>query len=124
MAEITGTVTLGKETKGKLRLVITPDDGESHETLILKGRSINVFEGETVEKGEIVVDGSPVAEDILALRGKESLTNYIVDEVQDVYRLQGVTINDKHIDRLLRNFILRLELLIQHRDTMSGTAIA
>ena len=110
MSTASGLVSFGKETKGKQRLVITDTDGESHETLILKGRTINVFEGETVEKGEIVVDGSPVAEDILALKGKESLTDYIVDEVQDVYRLQGVTINDKHIEVIVRQMLRKVRI--------------
>lgn len=110
MATAGGVISYGKETKGKVRLVITDADGVSHETLILKGRSINVFEGETVAKGEIVVDGSPVAEDILALRGKESLTDYIVDEVQDVYRLQGVTINDKHIEVIVRQMLRKVKI--------------
>ncbi|MBT8115175.1 MAG: DNA-directed RNA polymerase subunit beta', partial [Arenicella sp.] len=110
MATQSGVVSFGKETKGKVRLVITDTDGESHETLILKGRTINVFEGETVEKGEIVVDGSPVAEDILALKGKESLADYIVDEVQDVYRLQGVTINDKHIEVIVRQMLRKVRI--------------
>ena len=110
MATSGGVISFGKETKGKQRLVITDTEGESHETLILKGRTINVFEGETVEKGEIVVDGSPVAEDILALRGKEALTNYIVDEVQDVYRLQGVTINDKHIEVIVRQMLRKVKI--------------
>ena len=110
MSTASGVVSFGKETKGKQRLVITDKEGESHETLILKGRTINVFEGETVEKGEIVVDGSPVAEDILALKGKESLTDYIVDEVQDVYRLQGVTINDKHIEVIVRQMLRKVRI--------------
>ena len=112
MATQSGVVSFGKETKGKVRLVITDTEGESHETLILKGRTINVFEGETVEKGEIVVDGSPVAEDILALRGKEALTDYIVDEVQDVYRLQGVTINDKHIEVIVRQMLRKVRITV------------
>jgi len=110
MARASGVISFGKETKGKQRLVITDQNGESHETLILKGRTINVFEGETVEKGEIVVDGAPVAEDILSLKGKESLTDYIVDEVQDVYRLQGVTINDKHIEVIVRQMLRKVKI--------------
>ncbi|MFT4629776.1 MAG: DNA-directed RNA polymerase subunit beta', partial [Dinoroseobacter sp.] len=110
MSTASGVVSFGKETKGKYRLVITDTEGETHETLILKGRAINVFEGETVEKGEIVVDGSPVAEDILALKGKESLTDYIVNEVQDVYRLQGVTINDKHIEVIVRQMLRKVRI--------------
>jgi DNA-directed RNA polymerase subunit beta' len=112
MSTASGIVSFGKETKGKQRLVITDSEGQSHETLILKGRTINVFEGETVEKGEIVVDGSPVAEDILALRGKESLTDYIVNEVQDVYRLQGVTINDKHIEVIVRQMLRKVRITV------------
>jgi len=110
MATASGVVSFGKETKGKQRLVITDSNGESVETLILKGRTINVFEGETVEKGEVVVDGAPVAEDILALKGKEALTDYIVDEVQDVYRLQGVTINDKHIEVIVRQMLRKVKI--------------
>jgi len=110
MARASGVVSFGKETKGKQRLVITDTEGETHETLILKGRTINVFEGETVEIGEIVVDGSPVAEDILSLKGKEALTDYIVDEVQDVYRLQGVTINDKHIEVIVRQMLRKVKI--------------
>ena len=110
MATASGVVSFGKETKGKQRLVITDPNGESVETLILKGRTINVFEGETVEKGEVVVDGAPVAEDILALKGKEALTDYIVDEVQDVYRLQGVTINDKHIEVIVRQMLRKVKV--------------
>ena len=110
MAAASGVVSFGKETKGKQRLVITDANGESVETLIAKGRTINVFEGESVEKGEVVVDGSPVAEDILALRGKEALTDYIVDEVQDVYRLQGVKINDKHIEVIVRQMLRKVRI--------------
>ena len=110
MAQATGIVSFGKETKGKNRLVITDSDGETHETLIVKGRTINVFEGESVEKGEVVVDGAMVAEDILALRGVEALTDYIVDEVQDVYRLQGVKINDKHIEVIVRQMLRKVRV--------------
>ena len=110
MATASGVVSFGKETKGKHRLVITDTDGNSVETLIPKTRTINVFEGETVERGEIVVDGAPVAEDILALRGVESLTDYIVDEVQDVYRLQGVKINDKHIEVIVRQMMRKVSI--------------
>ena len=105
MATESGIVSFGKETKGKNRLVITDKDGETHETLIPKERTINVYEGETVERGEVVVDGALSAEDILALRGVVALTEYIVDEVQDVYRLQGVKINDKHIEVIVRQML-------------------
>ncbi|KPK10081.1 MAG: DNA-directed RNA polymerase subunit beta' [Acidithiobacillales bacterium SG8_45] len=108
LAEVTGVVSFGKETKGKQRLVITDRDGEPHEWLIVKGRHISVFEGETVEQGDIIVDGSPVAHDILRLLGVETLTNYIVDGVQDVYRLQGVKINDKHIEVIIRQMLRKV----------------
>ena len=110
MATASGVVSFGNETKGKQRLVITEPNGESVKTLILKERAINVVQGETVEKGEVVVDGSLVAEDILALKGKEALTDYIVDEVQDVYRLQGVAINDKHIEVIVRQMLRKVKV--------------
>ncbi len=108
LAEVSGVVSFGKETKGKQRLVITDKDGVSHEYLIPKGRHITVFEGETVEQGDIVVDGAPVASDILRLLGMLALTNYIVDEIQDVYRLQGVKINDKHIEVIIRQMLRKV----------------
>ncbi|MDG2087138.1 MAG: DNA-directed RNA polymerase subunit beta' [Arenicellaceae bacterium] len=110
LATASGVVSFGKETKGKFRLVITDTNGESIETLIAKTRNITVFEGETVQRGEMVVDGAPVAEDILALRGVEALTDYIVDEVQDVYRLQGVKINDKHIEVIVRQMMRKVRI--------------
>ena len=110
LATASGVVSFGKETKGKFRLVITDPNGESIETLIAKTRNITVFEGETVQRGEMVVDGAPVAEDILALRGVEALTDYIVDEVQDVYRLQGVKINDKHIEVIVRQMMRKVRI--------------
>jgi DNA-directed RNA polymerase subunit beta' len=112
LAGATGVVSFGKETKGKQRLVITDTDGEAHEYLITKGRTINVFEGESVQRGEVVVDGSPVSEDILALLGVEALTDYIVDEVQDVYRLQGVKINDKHIEVIIRQMLRKVRITV------------
>ncbi|MDX1409972.1 MAG: DNA-directed RNA polymerase subunit beta', partial [Saprospiraceae bacterium] len=111
LAGNSGVVSFGKETKGKQRLVITDKDGEDHEYLILKGRNITVFEGETVEIGEMVVDGPPVASDILELLGVEALCDYIVDEVQDVYRLQGVKINDKHIEVIIRQMLRKVSVL-------------
>jgi len=110
MAEVSGVVGFGKETKGKQRLVITQDNGEQHETLIPKWRSVDVFEGERVEKGDVVVDGNPNPHDILRLLGVERLTKYIVDEVQDVYRLQGVKINDKHIETVVRQMLRKVEI--------------
>jgi len=108
LAETSGIVSFGKDTKGKQRLIITGKDGTAHEYLIPKGRHIVVFEGESVEQGETIVDGSPVAQDILRLRGIEALANYIVDEVQDVYRLQGVRINDKHIEVIVRQMLRKV----------------
>ncbi len=105
LAEISGTVSFGKETKGKQRLVITAEEGEQYEELIPKWRQVNVFEGEQVEKGEVVVDGEPNAQDILRLLGVETLTAYLVKEIQDVYRLQGVKINDKHIEGIVRQML-------------------
>ncbi len=110
LAEISGTVGFGKETKGKQRLVIVGPDGETSETLIPKWRHITVFEGEHVEKGEVVVDGEYSPHDILRLLGIEALANYIVKEVQDVYRLQGVRINDKHIEVIVRQMLRKVEV--------------
>jgi DNA-directed RNA polymerase subunit beta' len=110
LAETSGIVSFGKETKGKLRLVITDKEGKEHEYLIPKGRHITVFEGETVEQGEVIVDGAPVSADILRLLGVEALANYIVDEVQDVYRLQGVKINDKHIEVIVRQMLRKVRI--------------
>jgi len=110
MAEVSGVVGFGKETKGKQRLVITQDNGEQHGTLIPKWRSVDVFEGERVEKGDVVVDGNPNPHDILRLLGVERLTKYIVDEVQDVYRLQCVKINDKHIETVVRQMLRKVEI--------------
>jgi len=108
MAEYTGTVSFGKETKGKRRLVITDDEGESHEELIPKWRHLNVFEGEQVEKGETIADGEPNPHDILRLQGVEHLAEYLVREIQDVYRLQGVKINDKHIEVIIRQMLRKV----------------
>ena len=112
LAEISGTVSFGKETKGKRRLVITPTDGSDHyEVLIPKWRQMTVFEGESIEKGEVVSDGPPSPHDILRLKGVEALAQYIVNEVQDVYRLQGVRINDKHIEVIVRQMLRKAEIL-------------
>ena len=117
LAEITGLVSFGKETKGKRRLVITPPegtelpDGKGHyEALIPKWRNLNIYEGEQVEKGEVVADGPTNPHDILRLKGVVALTNYIVNEVQDVYRLQGVKINDKHIETVIRQMLRKVEV--------------
>jgi DNA-directed RNA polymerase subunit beta' len=108
MAEHTGTVSFGKETKGKRRLVITDESGESHEELIPKWRHLNVFEGEQVVKGEVIADGEPNPHDILRLQGVENLADYLVREIQDVYRLQGVKINDKHIEVIIRQMLRKV----------------
>ncbi|MDH5257906.1 MAG: DNA-directed RNA polymerase subunit beta', partial [Gammaproteobacteria bacterium] len=110
MAEISGIVGFGKETKDKQRLVITPKEGDVYEELIPKWRHVTVFEGEHVEKGEVVCDGAPSPQDILRLRGVSELAKYIVNEVQDVYRLQGVKINDKHIEVIVRQMLRKVEV--------------
>ena len=111
MAEISGTISFGKETKGKRRLVITPTDGsEQYEELIPKWRHLNVFEGEQVTKGEVISDGPSNPHDILRLLGVSALAKYIVNEIQDVYRLQGVKINDKHIETTLRQMLRKVEI--------------
>jgi DNA-directed RNA polymerase subunit beta' len=112
LAEISGVISFGKETKGKRRLVITTASGETHEELIHKWRHIVVFEGEHVERGEIIVDGEADPHDILRLLGVNALANYIVDEVQEVYRLQGVKINDKHIEVILRQMLRKVEITV------------
>ena len=111
LAEITGIVSFGKETKGKQRLVITSDDDEDREVLVPKWRHLLVFEGERVEQGEEIVDGMPNPHDILRLRGVNALSNYIVNEVQEVYRLQGVKINDKHIEVIVRQMLRKAEIV-------------
>ena len=108
LAEVTGTVAFGKETKGKQRLEITDMDGEKHEFLITKDKQILVHDGQVVNKGEMIVDGPADPQDILRLLGIEALARYIVDEVQDVYRLQGVKINDKHIEVIVRQMLRRV----------------
>ena len=111
LAEISGAVTFGKETKGKKRLVITPNDGDPIEIMIQKWRSLNVFEGEYVEKGEVISDGPSNPHDILRILGVEALAEYIVNEIQDVYRLQGVGINDKHIEVIVRQMLRKVEII-------------
>ena len=110
LAETGGTVSFGKETKGKKRLVITPEHGEKYEELIPKWRQLNVFEGETVERGEVIADGEPNPHDVLRLQGVEALASYLVREIQDVYRLQGVKINDKHIEVIIRQMLRKTEV--------------
>ncbi|MCO7200468.1 DNA-directed RNA polymerase subunit beta' [Pseudoalteromonas sp. OANN1] len=111
LAEITGTVSFGKETKGKKRLVITPEEGDAYEEMIPKWRQLNVFEGEQVAKGEVIADGPESPHDILRLRGVTDVSNYITNEVQEVYRLQGVKINDKHIETIVRQMLRKCIIL-------------
>lgn len=110
LAEITGTVSFGKETKGKVRLQITDPDGKVYEELVPKEKNILVHEGQVVNRGELIVDGAADPQDILRLLGVEELARYIVDEVQDVYRLQGVKINDKHIEVIVRQMLRRVQI--------------
>jgi DNA-directed RNA polymerase subunit beta' len=116
LAEISGVISFGKETKGKRRLLITPSEGEAYEVLIPKWRHVTVFEGEHVERGEKIADGAPDPHEILRLLGVDALANYIVNEVQDVYRLQGVKINDKHIEVIVRQ-MLRKVIITNAGDT-------
>ncbi|MBC6906584.1 DNA-directed RNA polymerase subunit beta' [Saccharophagus sp. K07] len=118
LAEISGSVSFGKETKGKRRLIITPTNGELlpdgstyYEVLIPKHRQLTVFEGEIVSKGEIISDGPANPHDILRLQGVEALAAYITNEIQDVYRLQGVKINDKHIEVIVRQMLRKVEII-------------
>lgn len=111
LAEISGVVSFGKDTKDKGRLIISTPDGTTHEELIPKWRHVSVFEGETVEKGEVIADGPPDPHDILRLLGVNALANYIVNEVQEVYRLQGVKINDKHIEVIIRQMLRKVKIV-------------
>ena len=111
LAEYSGTVGFGKDTKGKQRVIITRKDGDTHEELIPKWRHVTIFEGEHVERGEMLVDGEPSAHDILRLLGTSTMAEYLVKEIQDVYRLQGVRINDKHIEVILRQMLRKVEIL-------------
>ena len=111
LAEVTGTVAFGKETKGKQRLEITDMDGNKHEFLITKDKQVLVHDGQVVNKGEMIVDGPADPQDILRLLGIEALARYIVDEVQDVYRLQGVKINEKHIEVIVRQMLRRVQVV-------------
>ena len=110
LAKVTGTVSFGKETKGKQRLVITDMDGEANEFLIPKEKQVLVHDGQVVNKGEMIVEGPADPHDIIQLKGIEELAIYIVDEVQDVYRLQGVKINDKHIEVIVRQMLRRVQI--------------
>jgi DNA-directed RNA polymerase subunit beta' len=111
LAEVTGTASFGKDTKGKQRLVITDVDGVAHEFLITKDKHVTVHDGQVVNKGEMIVDGPADPHDILRLLGVEALARYVTDEVQDVYRLQGVKINDKHIEVIVRQMLRRVQVV-------------
>ena len=110
LAEVTGTVSFGKDTKGKQRLIITDLDAKEHEFLIPKDKHVTVHDGQVVNKGELIVDGAVDSHDILRLQGVEALARYVTDEVQDVYRLQGVRINDKHIEVIVRQMLRRVTI--------------
>ena len=116
LAELTGTVSFGKDTKGKQRLVITEPDGTAHEYLIAKDKHVMAHDGQVVNRGEVIVDGPAEPHDILRLLGVEALARYIIDEVQDVYRLQGVKINDKHIEVIVRQMLRRV-VVVDPGDT-------
>ncbi|MBO0740745.1 MAG: DNA-directed RNA polymerase subunit beta' [Hyphomicrobiaceae bacterium] len=112
IAEITGTVEFGKDYKNKQRILIRPDDenAEPKEYLIPRGKNLAVQHGDRIEKGDFVYDGHPAPHDILAIKGVEELANYLINEIQDVYRLQGVTINDKHIEVIVRQMLQKVEV--------------
>jgi DNA-directed RNA polymerase subunit beta' len=112
IAEVSGTVEFGKDYKNKQRIIIKPDDeaAEPVEYLIPRGKNLTVQHGDRVEKGDFVYDGHPAPHDILAIKGVEELANYLINEIQDVYRLQGVTINDKHIEVIVRQMLQKVEV--------------
>ncbi len=125
LAEISGVVSFGKETKGKRRLVLTNNEAdEVYEELIPKWRHVTVFEGEYVERGEVIADGPPNPHDILRLLGVNALATYIINEIQDVYRLQGVKINDKHIEVIVRQMLRKAEIKDPGDSTMLGGELA
>jgi DNA-directed RNA polymerase subunit beta' len=117
LAEVTGTASFGKETKGKQRLIITDISGEAHEFLIAKDKHVLVHDGQVVNQGEMIVDGPADPHDILRLLGIEALAQYVTDEVQDVYRLQGVKINDKHIEVIVRQMLRRVQIVDEGETT-------
>ncbi|WP_338128080.1 DNA-directed RNA polymerase subunit beta', partial [Frischella perrara] len=119
LAEVDGVISFGKETKGKRRLVISPADGsEPYEEMIPKWRQLNVFEGEHVQRGDVISDGPESPHDILRLRGVNAVTRYIVNEVQEVYRLQGVKINDKHIEVIVRQMLRKATIINPGNSTL------
>jgi DNA-directed RNA polymerase subunit beta' len=111
LAEYSGLVSFGKETKGKQRVIVTDDQGETHEVLIPKWRQLSVFEGERVERGDVICDGERDPHDILRLQGVEALADHLVRGIQGVYRLQGVRINDKHIEAIIRQMLRKIEIV-------------
>jgi DNA-directed RNA polymerase subunit beta' len=110
ISEIDGVVSFGKDTKGKRKVVVTPDFGEPREYLIQKGKHISVHESDRVKAGESLMDGSPNPHDILNILGEKALAKYLVDEIQEIYRLQGVRINDKHIEVIVRQMLRRVRI--------------
>jgi DNA-directed RNA polymerase subunit beta' len=110
VSEIDGVVSFGKDTKGKRKVVVTPEVGEPREYLIPKGKHISVHEGDFVKAGEPLMDGSSNPHDILTILGEKALAKYLVDEVQEIYRLQGVRINDKHIEVIVRQMLRRVRI--------------
>src|SRR5207253_6601366 len=112
IAEVSGTVRFGRDYKNKRRITIEPNDKgeEAREYLIPKGKHIHLQDGDAIEKGDYIVDGNPAPHDILAIKGVEELANYLVNEIQEVYRLQGVSINDKHIEVIVRQMLQKVEI--------------
>jgi DNA-directed RNA polymerase subunit beta' len=110
ICEISGTVSFGKELKGKRRIVITPNEGDPQEYLILKGQHLNVRDGDFIEAGEMIMEGAKIPQDILRAQGMEALAEYMIGEIQAVYRLQGVTINDKHIEVIMRQMMQKVAI--------------
>jgi DNA-directed RNA polymerase subunit beta' len=110
ISEIDGIVSFGKDTKGKRKVIVTPEVGEAREYLIPKGKHISVHEGDYVKAGEALMDGSSNPHDILTILGEKALAKYLVDEVQEIYRLQGVRINDKHIEVIVRQMLRRVRI--------------
>src|SRR5262249_4527927 len=113
IAEISGTVRFGRDYKNKRRITIEPPEGgddEAREYLIPKGKHIHLQDGDAIEKGDFIVEGNPAPHDILAIKGVEDLAAYLVNEIQEVYRLQGVNINDKHIEVIVRQMLQKVEI--------------
>lgn len=110
ISEIDGVVSFGKDVKGKRKVIVTPDVGDSREYLVPKGKHISVHNGDKIKAGELLMDGSPNPADILNVKGEQELAKYLVDEVQEVYRLQGVKINDKHIEIIVRQMLKRIKI--------------